>query len=76
MRLAVVDVLAVTNERQQQKPSEVVVCAKGSFDIPLMLHDTGLNEAIADDRLNLDQVVNKVFVRSRTWARRKQIMPQ
>eukprot|EP00965_Chrysotila_dentata_P057341 1901712-Pleurochrysis_carterae.AAC.1 len=40
-----------------------------------MLHDTGLNEALADDRLNLDQVVNKVFVRLRTWARRAQIMP-
>eukprot|EP00965_Chrysotila_dentata_P153010 5056848-Pleurochrysis_carterae.AAC.1 len=69
------DVLAVTNEGQQQKPSDVVVCAKESFDIPLMLHDTGLNEALADDRLNLDQVVNKVFVRLRTWARRAQIMP-
>eukprot|EP00965_Chrysotila_dentata_P068320 2259270-Pleurochrysis_carterae.AAC.1 len=41
-----------------------------------MLHETGLNEALADDRLNLDQVVNKVFVRLRTWARREQIMPQ
>eukprot|EP00965_Chrysotila_dentata_P140717 4652209-Pleurochrysis_carterae.AAC.1 len=40
-----------------------------------MLRDTGLNEALADDRLNLDQVVNKVFVRLRTWARRAQIMP-
>eukprot|EP00965_Chrysotila_dentata_P120898 3998543-Pleurochrysis_carterae.AAC.1 len=50
--------------------------ADESFDVPLMLQDTGSNEALADDRLNLDQVVNKVFVRLRTWARRKQIMPQ
>eukprot|EP00965_Chrysotila_dentata_P046824 1554076-Pleurochrysis_carterae.AAC.1 len=47
-----------------------------SFDIPLVLYDTGLNEALADDRLNLDQVVNTAFVRLRTWARREQIMPQ
>eukprot|EP00965_Chrysotila_dentata_P015709 520086-Pleurochrysis_carterae.AAC.1 len=58
MRLAMADVLAVTNEGQQM-PSDVVVCAKESFDIPLMLHVTGRNEALADDRLNLDQVVNK-----------------
>eukprot|EP00965_Chrysotila_dentata_P172078 5678686-Pleurochrysis_carterae.AAC.1 len=41
-----------------------------------MLHDTGLNEALADERLNLDQVVNKVFVRLRAWASRAQIMPR
>eukprot|EP00965_Chrysotila_dentata_P032589 1085534-Pleurochrysis_carterae.AAC.1 len=76
MRLDVADVLDVRNEGQQQKPSEVVVCAEESFDIPLMFHDTGLAEALADDRLNLDQVVNKVFIRLRTWAKREQIMPQ
>eukprot|EP00965_Chrysotila_dentata_P155397 5133676-Pleurochrysis_carterae.AAC.6 len=69
------DVLAVTNEGQRRKPSDVVVRAKESCDIPLMLHDTELNEALADDRLNLDQVVSKVFVRLRAWAKSAQIMP-
>eukprot|EP00965_Chrysotila_dentata_P242805 6205066-Pleurochrysis_carterae.AAC.2 len=46
--------------------SEVGVFAKEFFDIPLMLHDTGLNEALAEGRFNLDyQVVNKTFVRLR-----------